>query len=122
MIKKELFGKLPEGEVYCYTLTNGNLTAEIINYGGIIKNLYFKGTDVVLGRDTLDEYLDNSGCYGALIGRNSNRIRNAEFVLNGKKYTLAKNNNGHNLHGGNIGFNKKIWNALEKDGEEPSLI
>lgn len=123
MIKKELFGTLPEGEVYCYTLDNGkDLSAEIISYGGIIKNLYFKGCDVVLGRDTLEEYLDNSGCYGALIGRNSNRIRNAEFILNGKKYILAKNNNGHNLHGGNIGFNKKIWHAEECDGAEPSII
>ena len=61
MIKKELFGKLPQGEVYCYTLDNGkDLSAEIISYGGIIKNLYFKGTDVVLGRDTLEDYLDNN--------------------------------------------------------------
>ena len=123
MIKKELFGKLPEGEVYCYTLDNGkDLSAEIISYGGIIKNLYFKGTDVVLGRDTLEDYLNNNGCYGALIGRNSNRIRNAEFVLNGEKYILAKNNNGNNLHGGNIGFDKKIWQVEEIDGAEPSII
>ena len=123
MIKKELFGKLPEGEVYCYTLDNGkDLSAEIISYGGIIKNLYFKGTDVVLGRDTLEDYLENNGCFGALIGRNSNRIRNAEFVLNGKKYILAKNNNGNNLHGGNVGFDKKIWAVEEKDGAEPSLV
>ena len=123
MIKKELFGKLPEGEVYCYTLDNGkDLSAEILSYGGIIKNLYFKGTDVVLGRDTLEDYLSNDGYYGALIGRNSNRIHNAEFVLNGKKYKLAENDNGNNLHGGLKGFDKKIWAVEEKDGVEPSIV
>lgn len=123
MIEKNLFGVIKNKEVYCYKLSNGkNLTAEILNYGGIIKNLFYKGTDVVLGRDTLEEYLDNDGYYGALIGRNSNRIRNSEFTINGEKYILAKNDGENNLHGGIEGFDKKIWQAEENDSDEPSLI
>ncbi len=123
MIKKESFGYVNEKEVYLYTLDNGKgLKAEITNFGGIIKSLYVNGKDVVLGRDTLEEYLDNDGYFGALIGRNSNRIHNAEFTLNGKTYTLAKNGGNNNLHGGNVGFDKKIWCAEEIDGSEPKLV
>ena len=117
------FGSINGCEVTAFTLENGNLKTEIINYGGIIRTLEYMGTDVVLGRDSIEEYLDNNGYYGALIGRNSNRIFNAEFELNGKIYSLAKNDNGvANLHGGNVGFNKKIWDAEAVDGDEPSLV
>ena len=123
MIKKTNFGSHNGKDVMLFTLDNGcGLSAEITNYGGIIKSLIYKDTDVVLGRDTLDEYLTNNGCFGALIGRNSNRIANAEFELNGKTYTLAKNNGNNNLHGGVIGFNKKVWDYQAVDTDEPSLI
>ena len=123
MIKTENWGTHDNNDVFLFTLDNNNgLTAEITNYGGIIKSLVFDGVDVVLGRNNLEEYLENSGCYGAFIGRNSNRIENAEFELDGKKYTLFKNNGVCNLHGGPMGFNKRVWNAEAVDGEEPSLI
>ena len=121
-IIKKLFGKTDAGEVYSYTLTNKNgFTAEILNYGGIIRRLVYNGTDVVLGRDTLEEYLANTGYFGALIGRNSNRIEDARFTLNGVTYKLFANDGANNLHGGKSGFDKKIWNAKELDGDEPSL-
>lgn len=123
MIEKTHCGKVGEQEVYLYRLDNGlGLSAEILTYGGILRTLTFNGTDVVLGRDSLEEYMNNSGCYGALIGRNSNRIAGGEFTLNGKKYTLAKNNGRNNLHGGNIGFGKRVWESKAIDKEEPSLI
>lgn len=123
MVKKEIFGNLDGKEVYVYTLDNLNgLRAEITNYGGIVKSLYVNGKDVVLGKDALEEYLDNDAYFGAIIGRNSNRIRNAEFTINGKKYALAKNNGNNNHHGGNIGFDKKVWDAEEIDGNEPKLV
>ncbi len=122
-IEKKAFGTLDNKDIYLFVLDNGcGLSAEIINYGGIVRTLTFKGTDVVLGRDTLEEYLENNGCFGALIGRNSNRIAGASFVLNGKKYALAVNNIKANLHGGNVGFNKKVWDASALDGDEPSLV
>ena len=122
MIKKEEFGIINGERVYLFKMDNGKgLYAEIISYGGIIRKLVYKETDVVLGRDTLEEYEDNRGSFGALIGRNSNRIENAEFELGGKIYKLFKNNKEANLHGGKEGFDKKVWKAKAKDGEEPRL-
>ena len=122
-ISKKEFGIADGKQVYVFTLDNGKgLKVEIINYGGIIKNIFYKNTDVVLGRDTLEEYFTNSGCYGALIGRNSNRIENAEFELNGKTYKLYQNNGRNNLHGGKTGFDKKVWDFEMSDGDEPALL
>ncbi len=122
-IVKEIYGEHNKKSVYKYTLDNGNgLVAEIITLGGIITKLKFDGIDVVHGRDSLEEYLDNDGYYGALIGRNSNRIERAEFVLNGKKYTLYSNDGKNNLHGGKEGFNAKVWDSEISTENEPSLV
>ncbi len=121
-IVKTNFGTVNGKQVYCYTLDNGKgLTAEILNYGGIIKKLCYKGVDVVLGRDTLEEYFENNGYFGALIGRNSNRIEGAKFNLNGKSYSLYVNDKRSNLHGGKDGFDKKVWDVVEKDEAQPAL-
>ncbi len=122
VVKKERFGEIDSKTVYLYTLDNGNgLKAEITNYGCIIKSLCYKGMDVVLGRDSLEEYLNNSGYLGAVIGRNANRIGNAELEINGVTHKLTANQNGNNLHGGFNGFDKKVWDAQETDGKSPSL-
>ncbi len=122
-ISKVKFGQYSGGVVYSYTLENKNgLTAEILNYGGIIRRLVYKNTDVLLGRDSIEEYLNNEGYFSAIIGRNSNRIENSEFDLNGKTYKLYANDGRNNLHGGKVGFDKKIWDAEMVDGDEPSLV
>lgn len=122
IIKKKV-GEFNEKEVYEFSLNNNKgLSAQILNYGGIIKRLKYNNIDVVLGRDTFEEYLDNDGYFGAVIGRNSNRIENSEFELNGKIYKLYNNDGRNNLHGGKNGFDKKVWNTEMVDGEEPSLI
>lgn len=124
MITKRNFGKADGKDVFAYRLIGGSgeLCAEIITYGGIVRTLEYKGVDVVLGRDSIEEYLDNKGCYGAVIGRNSNRIFGGEFNLNGKKYVLEKNDRGiSNIHGGIKGYNKRVWEAKELDGAEPSV-
>ena len=121
-IMKKDNGEVNGEKVYSFLLKNNNLEAEILNYGGIVTKLIYKGTDVVLGRNNLEEYLDNSGCLGALIGRNSNRIENSEFTLNGKTYKLFANNGRNNLHGGKIGFDKKVWDAEMVDEDEPKLV
>lgn len=124
MITKRHFGTIEKGEVTAYTLDNGcGLSAEILDLGGIIRTLVFNGTDVALGRDTAKDYVGDPTYFGALIGRNSNRIEDGKFTLNGKEYTLALNNNGaHNLHGGNDSFTAKIWNAEAIDEAEPKLV
>ena len=120
---REKIAEINGKEVFEFSLNNENgLTAHILNYGGIVKRLTYKGVDVVLGRDTIEEYQDNDGYYGALIGRNSNRIENSEFELNGKIYKLYNNDGRNNLHGGKEGFDKKVWDAEVVDAEEPSLV
>ncbi len=112
-INKTEFGTAGGKTVYEYTITNGELQAGILSYGGIIRSLKYKGVDVNLGRDSIEEYENNEGYFGALIGRNSNRIAKARFVLNGKEYTLYKNDGENNLHGGLCGFDKKVWDVEE---------
>lgn len=120
MINKEFFGKKPDGsEVYAYTLTNkSGASARILTMGGILANLYMpdrdgKLADVIFGFDSVDDYLNGGGYQGALIGRYGNRIASGRFTLNGVTYQLALNDNGKNhLHGGNVGFNQKLWDAV----------
>lgn len=112
-ISKKKFGKVNESDIYEYIICHKNLELHVLNYGGIIRSLIYKGTDVVLGYDSIEEYIADENYFGALIGRNANRIGNAEFVLNGKVYKLNKNDGNNNLHGGFCGFNKKVWDVEE---------
>ena len=125
-ITKKLFGTMPDGkEIYCRTITSKNgLTAEILDYGATIRSIIVpdkdgNAVDVVKGYDTLQEYFDNDGYLGATIGRFGNRIRNSKFTLNGKEYVLASNDGVNHLHGGIIGFDKRVWDVEEK---EDSLV
>jgi len=139
-ITKKPFGKTTDGEaVELYTLTNANgMRAAITTYGGIVVTLNVpdrdgKLSDVSLGHDSIDGYLDGHPYFGALIGRYGNRIAKGKFTLDGKEYTLAVNNGPNALHGGIKGFDKVVWDALgflsedgpglalsytSKDGEE----
>jgi aldose 1-epimerase len=114
------------------------MEARIMTYGGIIVSLKVPDKDgnfgdIVLGYDKLDDYVKNNPFFGALVGRYGNRIAKGKFTLDGREYTLALNNAPNNLHGGPIGFDKKVWKAttlltadgpaiqlnyLSKDGEE----
>lgn len=116
MITKALFGTFEKGDVYAYTLTNETgLSATVLTLGGILQKLVYQGTDVTLGYDTLEEYLENSGHFGALIGRVANRIAGAELTVGGVSYPLTVNRGKHQIHGGFEGFGKKLWQAEEVD-------
>lgn len=115
---------MPNGEsVQLFTLRNKNgIEVSITNYGGIIVSLKtFDGkgllADVALGFETLERYLQPHPYFGAIIGRYGNRIGKARFTLDGVTYTLAKNNGENSLHGGNEGFDKKLWKARPEPGE-----
>lgn len=122
-VQKVGFGKMPDGtEVELYTLTNGNgLIAKITNYGTIITELHVpdrtgKMADVVLGFDNLEQYLKGHPYFGCTVGRVANRIAKGQFTLDGKTYGLAVNNGPNHLHGGIIGFDKKVWKAEPQAG------
>lgn len=118
-IQKSNFGLLPSGEeVNKYKLSNGKISIEIINYGGIITNINFQNsrgekTDVVLGFDNIESYIEGHPYFGSIIGRYGNRIALGKFELNGNKYQLQTNNGENALHGGNKGFDKVIWSVDE---------
>lgn len=116
MIIKALFDKMPDGrEVYSYTLINSkNASVKIISLGGRINELNIPDkdgnlADVVFGFDNVNDYLNDTGYQGALIGRFGNRICKAKFSLDGVNYDLYVNDGNNHLHGGKIGFDKKIW-------------
>ena len=129
--EKKPFGKTPDGQpVDLYVLTNKNgVEAAITNYGGAVVSLKVpdrngKFADVVLGYDSLDGYVNDKSYFGAIVGRYGNRIGHAQFSLDGKTYTLAKNNGENSLHGGIKGFNKAVWAAKElpaKNGQSLEL-
>jgi len=118
-ITSKVFGVTAAGEtVTAYTMTAScGISITVLDLGSIIQSIKMPGKDgtvkdVVCGYDTPDEYLKNSGYNGALIGRYANRIKNGTFSLNGKTYTLPKNEKGiTTLHGGTKGFDKKIWSV-----------
>ncbi len=138
-VEKKPFGKVGGKEVFLFTLQNARgMTVKLTNYGGIVTSLLVpdrngKIADVVLGYDNLEGYLKDSPYFGAIVGRYANRISKGRFVLDGKEYKLACNNGPNHLHGGIVGFDKKVWDAepyeaaheagvtlryLSKDGEE----
>ena len=111
------FGALPDGRaVDVYTITNGNIEFEAINFGAIITSLRVadrqgRATDVVIGHATLPPYLPNPAYFGAVIGRCANRIAYGRFELDGVAYQLATNDGPHHLHGGVRGFDQQLWTA-----------
>ena len=125
IVNKTGFGKLSDGkEVNMYTLTNpAGLEIRIINYGAIVQSLKVPDRngrleDVVLGYDTLDEYVKASPYFGAIVGRYGNRIARGKFTLDGREYSLPVNNGVNHLHGGPDGFDRVFWEGelIEKDG------
>ena len=128
----QLWGRASTGPpVLLYTLTDAHgLRATITNFGGIVTSLsvpdrHGKFADIVLGYDNLAQYEKNvnNPYFGAIIGRYGNRIAGGQFVLDGKVYQLAKNNAPNNLHGGPVGFDRKVWDShSEMTRNGPSVV
>lgn len=111
--------------VSLYTLTNDHgMEVQITNYGGIVvawKAPDREGNweDVVLGFETLDDYIQNNSPYlGALVGRYANRIAYGRFSIRGQTYQLATNTGEDHLHGGPKGFHQVVWEAQAMESEE----
>ena len=101
--------------MFAYTLENAFLKATILSMGGILQSLVVKekGVDVVLGYDTPMEYLEKGGTIGAICGRFANRIRGGKLTVDGVEYALYCNDRGNHLHGGKVGYDKRIFTVEE---------
>lgn len=114
-------------DVSLYTLTNSNgVEACITNYGGRIVSLMVPDKngdfrDVVLGHDSIADYVNIDGNFGALIGRYGNRINQGRFSIDSVEYQLPQNNYGHCLHGGPVGFHHSVWDATQLNDSTLSL-
>ena len=129
LMNKKDFQKNVDGkQIDLYVLKNSNgLVSEITNYGGKVVSLWIPDRlgayeDVVLGHSNIEEYLASPEKYfGALVGRYGNRIANAKFPLDGKTYSLDKNDGNNTLHGGSKGFDSIIWEAKQIDAQTLEL-
>jgi aldose 1-epimerase len=124
-IRSARFGQFPGGQpVEIFTLTSGNgMEVRTTSYGAAIVSVRVPDrsgavADVVLGFDTLDDYVAKNRYFGVVVGRYGNRIAKGRFTLDGRTYELATNNGANHLHGGVKGFDKALWRAepFERDG------
>lgn len=109
------FGKTPGGQpASLYTISCGKLTAKVTDFGATLVRLYVPDcngalADVVLGYDDVTGYAESTTYFGATVGRNANRIKNASFRLNDQRIQLTPNENGNNLHSGPNGYSHRMW-------------
>ena len=123
LLPEENFATEVDGKpVGLYTLSNGDLTMQVTNYGARVVSLWTpdrKGRmeDVVLGYDNIDRYVNNTGerFLGACVGPYANRLAGGEIEIDGATYSLPKNNNGHTLHGGLMGVDRVVWDVIAAD-------
>ena len=113
------FGEVEGKPIVLYLLRNAaGMEVTITNYGGAVTSIKVPDRNnalgnVVLGFDNVTPYTTTTSYFGALIGRYGNRIAKGRFQLDGKVYQIPTNDNGNMLHGGTIGFNKRIWDARD---------
>ena len=124
----ERFDTVVDGKkVALYVLKNASgMEVAITNYGGRIVSIMVPGkdgkwADVELGFDNIHDYLTVPNNFGALIGRYANRIAKGSFTLEGREYTLEKNNGPNHLHGGSHGFDTRVWDVTEATDKELKL-
>lgn len=126
----DAFHKTVDGrQTGLYTLTNKNgCELAVTNYGAKIVSLMVPDkngnlVDVVLGHNSIDEYLTSEEAYfGAICGRTANRVAKGHFTLEGKEYQLAVNNGPNSLHGGMKGFNAVVWEVKKQTGQSIELF
>jgi aldose 1-epimerase len=128
-VAKQAFGHAPDGtRVDLYSLVDGKVEVRIMTYGGIIVSLRTpdrngKLDDVVLGCNSVEEYVAQTAHFGGIIGRYANRIAHGTFQLDGHTYHIPKNDGDNALHGGTRGFDKVVWGAKRiPDGVELTYV
>ena len=123
----ETFGHMPGGEpVQRITLEAGPLRVALITYGAAIQSIEAPDrsgvpANVVLGLQTLDDYVRHSPHFGAVPGRYAGRIAGGQFTLDGVAYSLPRNDGGNTLHGGPGGFGKRAWSLIDSGLQHASM-
>ncbi len=137
MLCRENFQTVVNGKATdLYFLENNNIKATLTNYGARMVSLQVPDkqgdfVDVNVGFDSIEKYVQaKDQCYGAVVGRYAGRIANGKFSIDGKEYQLDVNNGANAIHGGNAGFQTRVWDAhqinestvdftyVSQDGEE----
>ncbi|QQX80791.1 galactose mutarotase [Shewanella sp. KX20019] len=116
------------GQIERVRIDNGTIALEVLSLGGIIRSLWTPDRDgergnIVLGCDSVSDYLAQDAHLGAIAGRYANRIANGQFSIDGQQYQLDINQASNCLHGGKEGFNRKHWHLGQlPDGVRLSLV
>ena len=127
-ITKQQFGTTDGQDVSLFTLKNEHgIEIAVTNYGGAVVSLNApdregRFADVVLGYETLEEYVRNPRYFGGLIGRHANRIGAGKFSLNGTQFQLTQNNGANHLHGGAKGFDKRVWDVIDQESDGAAIL
>lgn len=118
IINEDAFKGMHKGKpTALYTLKNNNgMVAQITNFGAKIVSIYVPDrhgnfSDIVLGYESIQEYINGNPYFGAICGRYANRIANGKFVIDGMTYHLPVNNGPNSLHGGPEGFNNQVFDV-----------
>lgn len=119
-MKTEAFGSIQSGKkATLYILENKNhMVVKVTDFGATLVSVLFADKDgvmkdMVLGYDDAASYEKGTSCFGATIGRNGNRIKDARFTIDGKEWVIEANENGNSLHSGKNGFNHLMWEMKE---------
>ena len=120
------FGVLPDGGVDRIVLSDGRLEVAILTYGAVIQDLRLLGSGdprrLVLGLPTIEDYRAASPYFGVIAGRCANRIADGRFTLDGVEHRVTLNEKGRtHLHGGALGFSRKIWTIEAVDATSVTL-
>jgi aldose 1-epimerase len=128
-VQTSAFGRTSAGvSVSRFTLSNNKgAEAVVISYGATLVSLKVpdrsgKSADVVLGYDTVDGYEQGKSYFGGTIGRYSNRIARGAFTLDGTVFHSANNDGPNSLHGGTVGFNKRIWTGVDRSRADSEVL
>ena len=112
-----MIGTSSFGDYRLFTLSDGDLTAEISDLGGTVVSLNYRGRETVLGYGSPQEYLAGTAYIGALVGRVGNRLGGAAFQLDAVRYALTPNEGPNQLHGGPDAFDRRRWDAQILEGD-----
>ncbi len=117
-MQRKIFGKLDTGiTIDEYTISNKSACLSVIDFGLAIRKFEVFGIDVVAGYDSLEDYINDDSHQGAVIGRVANRIAGASFTMDGRAFSLPKNDGNNTLHGG-VGFDRRKWELVSIEENE----